>query len=201
MIGWEYMTKTAAVIPFSPGTVVYRDGMLSTLYYRTQEAGLLEKTFCGDNPTHDEFIRMYEPRKKVLQILCEVKSHGTEQEKAVPVGYSWIDRHHGVDGERAALCGFCFFKRTRQLRPLGLLGIYYWINGLKIDVLHGVTLEENTPAQNYAYHLGFEFSAMVPRYHFYNGKLANALVVTLQKERWLPGFEAWYAQNRVAKPS
>lgn len=201
MTGWEYMTKTAAVIPFSPGTVVYRDGMLSTLYYETKEAGLLEKTFCGDTPNHDDFIRMFSLDKKVLQILCEVKEQGTSRETAHPVGYSWIDKSHGVDGARAALCGFCFIKRTRQLRALGMLGLYYWFHGLKIDVLHGVTLDLNFPAQDYAAKLGFKVTAHVPEYHTYQKKLRGAVVVTLKASDFMATFEPWYEQNRVAIPS
>jgi hypothetical protein len=173
LIGWEYMTKSAAVVPFSKGTIAYRDGMLSRLYYGTKEAGLLSVTMCGDE--------------------------GTEQEIATPVGYCWVDKSHGVDGQRAALIGFCFFKRTRQLRALGLLGIYYWVNALKIDVLHGVMLETNFPAQDYAVKLGFKMSGHVRDYHFHNGHLEGAVVVTLRARDFLPTFKSWYEQNRVAK--
>jgi hypothetical protein len=199
LIGWEYMTKSAAVVPFSKGTIAYRDGMLSRLYYGTKEAGLLSVTMCGDEPNHDEFVRLFSPDKKVLQILCEVKDQGTEQEIATPVGYCWVDKSHGVDGQRAALIGFCFFKRTRQLRALGLLGIYYWVNALKIDVLHGVMLETNFPAQDYAVKLGFKMSGHVRDYHFHNGHLEGAVVVTLRARDFLPTFKSWYEQNRVAK--
>lgn len=200
MTGWEYMTKDAAVIPFSPGTVVYRDGMLSTLYYETKKAGRMELTMCGDSPNHDDFIRAFALDKKVLQILCEVKDQGTPQEVATPVGYCWVDKSQGRDGARSALIGFCFFRRSRQLRALGRLGIYYWINALKIDVLHGVTLDVNFPAHDYAEKLGFKVAAHVPCYHFYDGHLRGAVVVTLKARDFLPTFNRWFEQNRVAKP-
>lgn len=199
MNGWEYMTKTAAVIPFYPGTIVYRDGMLSHLYYETKKAGRLETTFCGDTPNHDEFIRMFALDKKVLQILCELKDQGTEQEVAVPVGYSWIDKSHGVDGNRAALCGFCFIKRSREMRNLGRLGIYYWVHGLKINVLHGVMLAHNLQGIRYAEKLGFKLTAYVPDYHSREGSLWGAAVETLYAIDFLPTFIPWYEQNRVAK--
>src|ERR1700733_13895593 len=118
MTGWEYMTKNAAVIPFAPNTVVYVDGMLSTCYYESKKAGILDKVMCGDNPDHDHFIRMFDESKKVLQILCEVEDVGTDKENAIPVGYCWVEMPKGVDGARAAMCGFAFFKKTRLLRDL-----------------------------------------------------------------------------------
>src|ERR1039458_4824005 len=175
--GWEYMTKTAAVLPFSPNSPVYVDGMLSTLYYRTREAGLIEKVFCGDNPNHDQFIRMFDLSKKVLQIMCEVKDAGTEAERTIPVGFCWTEFPRGVDGARAAFCGFAFFKRSRQMRALGMLGLAYWFRGLKIDVLHGIILKSNTNALAYAHKLGFIDTATVPDYLFHQGKLVPACAV------------------------
>jgi hypothetical protein len=197
MNGWKYMTKNAAVIPFSPGTIVYRDGMLSTLYYRSKELGRLEYTFCGDNPTHDQFIRMFDESKKITQILCEVKDQGTEQETARPVGYSWVEVSKGVDGARAAMCGFSFIERSRYMIDLGMLGVAYWTEAMKIDVLHGVLLEENKKAQHFAERLGFINEGTVRRFHFYQGKLVSAVAMTLEKEDFLPGFEEWFESRKL----
>ena len=147
MDGWKYMTKNAAVIPFSPGTVVYTDGMLSTLYYRSKELGRLEYMFCGDNPNHDQFIRMFDESKRITQILCEVENQGTPQEACHPVGCSWVEVSRGVDGQRAAMCGFAFIKRSRYMIDLGMLGVAYWTEALKVDVVHGIMLEENKVLQ------------------------------------------------------
>lgn len=191
MNGWPYMTKKAAVIPFCPGTVVYVDGMLSTLYYETRKAGAIEAVFCGDNPSHDQFIRMFDESKKVLQILCRVKEQGTEQEKAEPVGYCWVEIPKGVDGARSALCGFCFFKKTRLIYDLGMLGIAYWMEGLKINVLHGVMLESNNAALGYAKGLGFHEVCVVPEWHFYQERLVGACVTYLKDDAFLPVYRQW----------
>ena len=201
MTGWKYMTKNAAVIPFSPGTVVYRDGVLSTLYYKTKEAGLIEKTFCGDNPNHDQFVRMFDESKKILQILCEVENVGEETENAIPVGYAWVEAPKGIDGARAAMCGFAFFRHTRYLRDLGMLGLYYWMDGLKITDLHGVLLEPNRAAIRYAAKLGFIRTATVPRFHFYNGDLVPAVAMLLESKDFLPKFGKWFEPKKlVAEP-
>jgi hypothetical protein len=191
MNGWEFMTKDCAVVPFSPGTVVWVDGMLSTIYYGLKRLNRLELTLCGDNPTHDEFVRAFDPSKKVLQILCEVRNQGAPTEDAVPVGAAWVEMPKGTDGERAAMCGFAFFKPTRRLLDLGRMGIRYWMHGLKIDVVHGVMLEMNYPARRFATRLGFKQMAKVPRFHFHQEKLVDAVAVTLDKKDFDPSFEAW----------
>ena len=195
---WEFKTSKAVVAPFSPGQPVYVDGMLSTLYYKTRDAGALEKVFCGDKPNHDQFIRMFDESKKVLQILCELKNAGEQEERIVPVGYSWGELPKGVDGQRAAMCGFAFFRRSRVMRDLGLLGAAYWMKGLKIDVIHGVMLESNEGAHRYSQAIGFTQTAIVPKYHFYEGALTGARVMILEAETFLPSYDEWYAkQNPV----
>lgn len=196
---WEYMTKECAVIPFSPGTVVWTDGMLSTMYYKTKERGILEEVFCGDNPNHDQFIRMFDPSKRVTQILCEVKNMGEPTEIATPVGYCWVELPKGEDGHRAAMCGFCFIRRTRYLRDLGLLGVRYWTHGLKIDVLHGVQLDSNKAAKRYAEALGFESVAVVPKFHHYKGDLVAARAMILEKKDFEPMFEKWMEGKNIVR--
>jgi len=198
---WEFMTAKAAVVPFSPGTVVYQDGMLSTLYYKTKEAGLIEKVFCGDKPDHDHFIRMFDESKKILQILCEVENVGMKTENAIPVGYCWVEAPKGVDGARAAMCGFAFFRHTRYLRDLGMLGLYYWMKGLKITAVHGVMLQSNKAAIRYAAKLGFIRTATVPLFHFYNGELVPAVAMLLESKDFLPQFANWFETKKlVAEP-
>jgi hypothetical protein len=177
---WKYMTKDLAVLPYSPGSPVYVDGMLSTLYYATKDQGRIEATFCGDSPNHDEFVRSFDPAKKVLQILCEVKA----DERIIPVGYAWVEMPKGGDGNRAALCGFCFIKRSRHMIDLGTLGIYYWIDGLKLSVIHGVQLGSNISAMSYASKLGFDLVAKVPFFHYYRGDLVDACVMTLTSDKF-----------------
>lgn len=197
MNDWEFMTDKAAVVPFSPGTMVYRDGMLSTLYYKTREAGLIEKVLCGDNPDHDHFIRMFDESKKILQVLCEVEHAGEKNENLIPVGYAWVEAPKGVDGARAAMCGFAFFRHTRYLRDLGMLGIYYWMKGLKITDLHGVLLEPNRAAIRYAAKLGFVRTATVPRFHFYNGELVPAVAMLLESKDFMPVYENWIESKKL----
>lgn len=199
MNGWKYMTKNAAVIPFSPGTIVYRDGMLSTLYYRSKELGRLEYIFCGDNPGHDQFIRMFDESKKITQILCEVEDQGTPQEIVHPVGYSWVEVSRGVDGDRAAMCGFAFIERSRYMVDLGMLGVAYWMEGMKIDVLHGVLLEENKAAQHFAEVLGFKHEGVVRRFHCYQGKLVSAVAMILEKNDFTPVFDKWFESKKVVE--
>lgn len=200
--GWEYMTLKACVLPFSPGSPVYVDGMLSTLYYESKKAGIMEHVFCGDNPNHDQFIRMFDESKKVLQILCEIKDSGKKEERVVPVGYCWVELPKGTDGARSALCGFAFFRKSRYLKDLGLLGLGYWMNGLKIDIVHGVMLKDNLAARDYASHLGFKEAGVVPKFHWYQGSLVDARVMVLEKAEFAGPFDRWLKdQKLVAEPA
>lgn len=197
MNGWAwYGTKSLQVVPMMPGTPVYRDGMLSTLYYETRKEGKIDTVFCGDDLTHDQFIAFFEKRK-TLQVLCRVEDDKTLK----PRGYCWVDNPKGVDGARSAMCGFCFFGDVTEdsaARDLGWLGIAYWMEDLQIDVLHGIMLEANIPARNFARKLGFVEVAVVPDYHYYNGELTGARVMMLRKVDFWERFEQWREQNPVA---
>jgi RimJ/RimL family protein N-acetyltransferase len=200
MNGWQYYgTPELQLVPYMEGTPVYRDGVLSTLYYSTRDEGKLAATFCGDVMGHDQFVSFFEKRK-TMQCLCEV-----EEDKTLKiVGYSWVDLPRGVDGARAVMCGFCFLngasKRT-SARDLGRLGLAYWFEDMRIDVVHGVMLESNIPGRNYAASLGFKDVAVVPKYHFHEGGLVSARVMMIEKNDFLSVFEEWFESQRMVVES
>lgn len=198
MNGWNYYgTDKVQLVPYMPGTPVYRDGVMSTLYYQTRDEGKLAATFCGDVMNHDHFVAFFQ-KLKTLQCLCEVNENG----KLDIVGYSWVDLPRGVDGARAVMCGFCFFKsagRRESARDLGRLGLAYWFLDMQIDVVHGVMLESNLRGWNYARRLGFKQVAIVPKYHYADGELVSARVAMVEKAEFVPQFEEWFeAQKAVA---
>lgn len=198
MNGWQfYGTKGLQLVPMMPNTPVYRDGALSALYYETRKEGKIETVFCGDDLNHDQFIAYFEKRK-TLQVLCRVEDDKTLK----PRGYCWVDSPKGIDGARSAMCGFAFFGDASEdsaARDLGRLGLAYWFEDLKIDVIHGILLESNIAARNYAKKLGFEECAIVPDYHFYQGELVGARVMICRATDFLPGFRLWREQNPVAE--
>jgi hypothetical protein len=145
----------------------------------------------------DSFISFHDKRK-TLQVLCEIEDDKTLK----PVGYSWLDNPRGVDGQRAAMCGFCFFngasKRTSAL-DLARLGLGYWMIGMKVDVIHGVQLESNVAARNFAEHLGFRECAIVPKYHYSASakELVGARVMIIEKTDFVPVFDEWIEKQKV----
>jgi hypothetical protein len=193
-----YGTETLQVVPYMEGTPVYKDETLTLLYQRTRDEDKLETVFCGDKMSHDAFVSFFHQRK-TMQVLCEVEP---DKEKNLhPVGYSWVDLPKGIDGARSAHAGFCFFDHAGKrgsARALGCLGIAYWIKAMRITSLIGVLLESNVAAKNFAEHLGYVECAVIPEYHFRNGKLEGARIMHLSAERFLPVFNEWRERNPVA---
>lgn len=200
MHGWNYYgTESLQLCPYMEGTPVYKDGVLSTLYYNTRDEGKLDVTFCGDILNHDQFVAFFQKRK-TMQCLCEVNDDKTLN----IVGYSWVDMPRGVDGARAVTCGFCFFKgssRRESARDLGRLGLAYWFLDMQIDVVHGVMLESNLRGWNYARRLGFRQVAVVPKYHYADGELVSARVVMIEKTEFVPSFMEWHESQKSVEVS
>lgn len=194
-----YGTDGLQVVPYMPSTPVYNDRMLSYLYFETLKAGKIDLIFCGDTLNHDAFVNFFYTRK-TMQVLCEVEG---PDHNLKPIGYSWLDLPRGVDGARAAHCGFSFFGEAGKrpaARDLGMLGLAYWMIAMKVNVVHGILLDANLAGRNYASRLGFKTIAVVPNYHFYEGRLEPARVMSLTDEEFLPLFKEWREKNPVAVP-
>jgi hypothetical protein len=201
MNGWKYYgTPTLQVVPYMPGSPVYRDGTLSHLYFSLKEEGKIADTFCGEQKNLDQFISYFD-RLKTLQVLCRVRENETLQ----PVGFSWVDMPRGVDGARACQCGEAFFgdvTKTSDARNLARLALAYAFEDLQIDVLHGIQLESNFAARNFSVRLGFKEVAIVPKWHYVDGGLQAARVMMLEKKDFMPGFQKWHdSEKPVAVPA
>jgi hypothetical protein len=194
--GW-YGTKNLQVCPYMPGVSVYVDGMLSHLYFETKRLGKIRQTFCGDNFNMDKFIHYFESLK-TLQVLCRVE----ENKKLIVSGYSWVSNPRGVDGGRAAQCGFCFLEDgssgKSNARDLARLAVAYAFEDLRIETLHGVQVIDNIQARNFSMRIGFKPIAVIPDYHAIDGKLVAAQVMMLRKADFWTKFLEWKnAQPKV----
>jgi hypothetical protein len=191
MRGWQwYGTKTLQVVPYMPGTPVYRDGMLPFLYTKLKEDGNVAATFCGENKTMDEFVSYFH-RIKTMQVLCTVGSP-EDPNKLTAVGFSWVDNPRGVDGQRVAMPGEAFFKGSvRVSRYLAKLSLAYVMHDMRVDIFHGVQVASNFAAKNFAIRCGFRECAIIPNYHFVNGQLEDARVMILEAKEYLPKFFKW----------
>lgn len=206
MRGWQYYgTKTLQIVPYMPGTPVYLDSMMPHLYFSLKKEGKIAATFCGEDKNLDEFISYFH-RIKTMQVLCRVK----ENLDLDPVGMSWIDLPRGQDGARACQIGMAFFgnvTRTPDAQDLACLGLAYMFEDLKIDVLHGIQLESNYKARNFAQKVGFREIAIVPKWHYVieggNAGLVDARVMILAKEYFMYSFEEWFAKQEqsIKNPS
>ena len=195
MRGWGwYGTKDMQVVPLMKGTPVYVDGMMSHLYYTTKAEGNITTAFCGEEKNHDQFVFFFESLK-TMQVCCKV----TEEEKLIPVGYTWIMNPRGVDGARVAQPGMCFFKNARgSSRWLAKLALAYAMIDLRINVLLGEQVYDNYAARNFALRLGFKDIARIPCRNAIDGRLVDGRVVMLKDEDFLPEFFRWKeAQPKV----
>lgn len=186
--GWLwYGTKTLQVVPYMPGTPVYRDGVLPELYLRLRVENKVSLTFCGDDMTMDGFVSYFH-RIKTMQVLCMVD----EKKDLNPVGFSWVDNPRGVDGQRVAMPGEAFFKGSERVsRSLAKLALGYVMHDMKVDIFHGVQVVSNYAARNFAIRCGFKEVAIIPKYHFVNGQLEDARIMMLEAKEYLPRFFAW----------
>jgi RimJ/RimL family protein N-acetyltransferase len=192
-----YQTKTLGVFPYMSGVPVYKDGMLPYLYTKTREEDKIELVFCGDDINQDSFVDFF-VKRKTLQVLARIEDDKTIK----PCGYCWLDSPVGVDGARAAICGFCFFDeagKTGDARSLGMLGLAYWMLAMRVDVIHGIMLEGNIQARNFAANVGFKEVAVVPNRHYYKGSLVGARVMMIERNDFELVFEEWFSDKKVVE--
>ena len=173
-----------------PSSPVYRDGMLPYLYNRLKEENKVGLTFCGDEKNQDSFVSYFD-RIKTMQVLCTIGSP-EDPAKLTPVGFSWVDNPRGVDGQRVAMPGEAFFKGSERVsRSLAKLALAYVMHDMKVDIFHGVQVVSNYAARNFAIRCGFKEVAIIPKYHFVNGRLEDARIMILEAKEYLPRFFAW----------
>jgi len=191
---WSYyQTKTLAVIPYMPGTPVYRDGMLPMLYFKLKEEGKIADCFCGEEKNLDSFIAHFDSLK-TLQVLAEL-----EGENIIPVGFSWVSMPRGQDGARACQCGEAFFSgssKRSSARSLAKMAVAYAFNALRIDILHGLQVVTNIAARNFSLRIGFKECAVVPSWHYIDGELVDARIMILRKEDYMPKFDIRIAEQK-----
>lgn len=196
---WQfYGTKTLQVVPYMPGSPAYLDATLPYIYANLRKEGKIADMFCGEDKTQGDFIGYFH-RIKTAQIACRVK----ENKDLDPVGITWVDLPRGEDGARACQSGMAFFgdaARTPDARDLTRLALAYGFEDLRIDVVHGVQLASNMAARNFSQKLGFRDCALVPKWHYVDGRLEAARVMILEKVDFWPAFEEWHAKQKVVEP-
>jgi RimJ/RimL family protein N-acetyltransferase len=80
---------------------------------------------------------------------------------------------------------------------LGRLGVAYWMEDLRITVVHGIILSSNQPAINYAKRLGFREVATVPDWRYVHERLEPVTVVQVRDDEFMPGFERWFESKKL----
>lgn len=189
---WEYQTPTTIMAPYrAEQTNFYPQDYLVSLHYRLVEQDLLDTIFPGMNITHlNQFINyLSSPAHPTL--CCFVKD---DEGIATTAGFGYITESDGRDGCRKAGFGFGFFREwwgTPAPRALSWLMLAFWIIELKIDVLFGTTLKQNSLARNFSTNFGFEHVADIPKLFFRRNTLEDATILMLNRETFLPKYQEW----------
>jgi RimJ/RimL family protein N-acetyltransferase len=191
---WPFQTDIAALRPYAPRELrELPHDFLSQVWRRLMAEDLMDTAYPGMGDTsHDTWVGYM--GKKTAQVLCD-----TRRGRLEPVGICFLDAVDGTDGARKGLFGFVFFRKvwgTRVMLDLLWLMLAYWMNQLKIDVLFGMTLQENWRARRISARYGFAEVADIPSFLYRNGELANATLVMLTRETFSQRFLTWHEQRR-----
>lgn len=197
LANWKYQTEKVALVPYDRAWPLFPDGLLGHLYLRTKQDGLLDTVFCGVETLDFDWVVGYLGSKSVtLQIYCLQE----EAKPLTPIGYCFVMGTSGKLGARRANFGFTFFKEywgRTEVRDLVTLCLAYWMEVLKIDVLHGVTLADNFLSRNFSRNFGFEEVAIIPKFLYRQEELVGARIVMLDRATFEPRFETWRQAHNV----
>lgn len=187
---WPYKSDTTIMVPYREDATSFFPGdFLMSLWCRLQQEDLLTTIFPGVPLNHpNKFIRYMSTRPT---LICLTRN-GSDITDTAGIGY--IAESNGVDGARNASFGFGFFRdhwATPEARTLSWFMLAFWMERLKIDVLFGTTLRANGLAKNFSLNFGFKGHMDIPKLFFRNGELQDATIMLLEKEEFLPKYEAW----------
>lgn len=184
-----YSTDRVFLLPYSPSQPPFCSAegelqdMLSYLYKRTKDDGLLDVLFTGmEPPSKDRFIHMLWPKPMVVAFLR--KDDGAAPEA---IGYGWLMEIEGDPGTRKANFGFTMFKQywgTEEIRDAAKLSLRWWFEEMRCDVLFGPTLRRNLLAQHFAEEMGFRKVAEIPMFFCGSNGLETCVLVSMTKEEF-----------------
>jgi hypothetical protein len=192
---WEYQTDTAIMLPYSERHVhVYPESFLAKVYFQLKDDGTLDKIFPGMGVLHLNRFLGYLPKCHGLVMCCLKNPDPTHQPRVV--GFGWlteIDIRPSPIPHKASF-GFGFFKEvwgTQDNIDLSRFMLAHWMRELNVDTLWGTTLKSNRLAVRYSQHFGFNVLCNLPHFFLYRGALADATFMVLERDKFLPSYEAW----------
>jgi hypothetical protein len=187
---WPFKSPTTIMIPYrADATEFWPEDYIVSIYYRLVTEDLLTTIFPGMGFDHLNKFVNYMSRKSWLVCLTR-----NERDITDTAGFGYITETNGVDGARNAGFGFGFFKAwhaTPEARFLSWFMLDFWLERLNIDVLFGTTLKANGLARNFSLNFGFKGHTEIPKFFFRNGQLEDATIMLLEKQDFLPKYEAW----------
>ena len=165
--------------------------LCQTSGHRTKQ-GILPRLFCGMSDLSAPAIVSYLANRLVL-VLGVWTSPGafTEAGMLFPTALPIMGNSEGP--ERAMFAGYGFFKDfwgMPELEVLGMLGLAYFFFTLSLSAIHGVGYASNGISANFMRRFGFKDIGRIPRYLLWNGRLVDALAMSLSLEDFTAFTEA-----------
>lgn len=160
---------------------VKRGILVSHLFQRTADEGLLERTMPGATSL-GEFAPLIDKPSTAISFVRDGETQDC-------VGYGSLFEISGPVGKRRASVVYCFFKRwqaTRQMLEAALRTTEAWFRDWGVSTLYGSILNTNSQALKFSETFGFTEIGSAP--NFYPG-IGDGHIVVLTKEwferRWL----------------
>ena len=186
----QYIGERTILLPFSPSQEPFNTAespmqdLLSVLYQRTKDDGLLELLFIGDRaPSKDKFIWMLYTKPVVVAFLKP-----TDGSTPQPIGFGWLLEVEERGGWRKANLAVVFFKKwwgTVELKEVSRLALRWWFVELGVNSLWGVTLTRNRMAQRFGVEMGMRHVATLPKFLLRDAGPEDAEMFYLEREEFL----------------
>ncbi len=176
---YEWLQKPFFLTPYAVSKGLMRPEDLVRIYWRLKEEDLYRVVF-HDNPDMDllQFMNFFSSPAVLLQVVHFVEG---DQIKDIS-GLSWLVGLEQYAGRQRATGSFLAFRKYQtptMTEHMAKMVLQYWFEQLKMDIVTGMTPEENVLALRFIKRIGFQELCRIPDYMALNGKITDCIVTMM----------------------
>lgn len=166
-------------------TTSVTDQMLARAYFQMQSDGTLPVVYYDEVPTLLEFMNGHLGQGCGRIVLGCFRENGTLTPDFC--GFGWSMNSMVVGDKRKSDCGFCFFKGQKGSDSVdfGRMMLDVFFRSFDIDILFGMTPEDNKLATRFIQKVGISVHGPVPDFATWQGKPTGAWISHIRKESFL----------------